>query len=74
MTELVELKPPAVCHRLEVTDADWEGVDRDDLVRMLFLLHLIREFESKLLDFSREQLVHGPVHSSIGQEAVAAAV
>ncbi|MBM3190640.1 MAG: MFS transporter, partial [Chloroflexi bacterium] len=49
-------------------------MDRDDLVCMLFLLHLIREFESKLLDFSREQLVHGPVHSSIGQEAVAAAV
>ena len=37
----------------------------------LFLLKVIREFETALLAFDDQQLVHGPVHSSIGQEAVA---
>jgi len=40
---------------------------------MLFLLHLIRAFENTLLDLKDENLVHGPVHISIGQEANAAA-
>ena len=74
MSELIPLQAPASCHCLQVTEEDWLSIDRDDLVRMLFLLHLIREFEIKVLDYSRDQLVHGPVHSSIGQEAVAAAV
>lgn len=35
----------------------------------LFMLHVIRQFERWLLDHA--DLVHGPLHSSIGQEAVA---
>ena len=36
----------------------------------LFMIHTIRYFERWLLDHA--ELVHGPLHSSIGQEAVAA--
>ena len=37
---------------------------------LLFMIHTIRQFERWLLDHA--ELVHGPLHSSIGQEAVAA--
>jgi len=45
MPKLVEQQPPAICRRLETTDADVQAIDRADLVRMLFLLHMIRAFE-----------------------------
>ena len=45
------------------------GVDERDEAVALFQLATIRHFEQWLLD--NEELVHGPVHSSIGQEAVA---
>lgn len=35
---------------------------------MLGQLHLIRAFEERVLDLAGEGLVHGPAHSSIGQE------
>ena len=74
MSQLIDVQPPATCRRLQVSDDDARVVGRDDCVRMLFMLHVVRKFEIKVLDYSRDQLVHGPVHSSIGQEAVAAAV
>ena len=40
-----------------------------DAARLLFELEVIRRSEEWLLE--HEALVHGPVHSSIGQEAVA---
>jgi len=45
-----------------------------DLIGMLFHLYTIRAFEVELLKLKDEELIHGPVHASIGQEAVAAAV
>jgi 2-oxoisovalerate dehydrogenase E1 component len=74
MTKLIEIPAPAACYRLEVYDEDLAEIANGDLVRMLALLHLIREFELKLLEFKDADLIHGPVHASIGQEAVAAAV
>ena len=74
MSKLIELAPPAVCRKLETSDADLQAIDRDDLVHMLLLLYLVREFEAKVLELKDADLVHGPVHASIGQEAVAAAV
>ena len=74
MSKLIQQNAPAVCNRLEVSDADLGTIDRVDLVRMLFLLHLIREFEGVVLELKDVDLIHGPVHASIGQEAVAAAV
>ena len=74
MTQLIEQKAPAVCHAMRVFEEDYRAVGKDDLARMLALLYLIREFETTLLDLKDENLIHGPVHTSIGQEAVAAGV
>ena len=41
---------------------------------MLQLMHLIRRFEESVLDLKEADLVHGPAHTSVGQEAVAAGV
>ena len=43
-----------------------------DLVRMAALVYLVRAFEEKVLDLKEADLVHGPAHTSVGQEAVAA--
>lgn len=40
--------------------------------KILFTILLIREFEEALLDLQDQGLVHGPLHTSIGQEAIAA--
>lgn len=49
--------------------ADTEGLEPSTAQQMLYQLYLIRAMEQWLVD--HEGLVHGPVHSSIGQEAVA---
>jgi 2-oxoisovalerate dehydrogenase E1 component len=54
--------------RFEPTDADWETDNPTALVRMLEQLHVIRIFEEKVLQLKGEQILHGPAHSSIGQE------
>ena len=54
--------------RFEPTDADWESDNPTALVRMLEQLHIIRIFEEKVLQLKGEQILHGPAHSSIGQE------
>ena len=46
-------------------------IPADLRIRMLFELFLIREFETRLLELKDAGLVHGPVHSSIGQEGSA---
>ena len=74
MSKRIKQKAPAVCHELQVSDEDIATIDPGDLVRMLLLMHLIRAFETTVLEFKDLDLVHGPVHASIGQEAVAAAV
>ena len=74
MTNRFNVNAPAQCTRLQTTEADLAAADKDDLVRMLGLLCLIREFETRLLELKDADLVHGPVHASIGQEAVAAGV
>ncbi|MEU5397740.1 thiamine pyrophosphate-dependent enzyme [Streptomyces sp. NPDC005963] len=50
------------------TQADWGKADPDLLRGMFAQLHLIRAFEETVLDLAGEGLVHGPAHSSIGQE------
>ncbi len=73
MSKLIRQKVPAVCSRLDVSQKDLLGIDKNDLIQMLFLLHLVREFESSVLDLKDEGLINGPAHVSIGQEAIAAA-
>ncbi len=53
---------------LTTTAADWKKADPALLATMLGQLHLIRAFEERVLDLAGEGLVHGPAHSSIGQE------
>ncbi len=53
---------------LTTTDQDWKAADPELLGGMLAELHLIRAFEETVLELAGEGLVHGPAHSSIGQE------
>jgi 2-oxoisovalerate dehydrogenase E1 component len=50
------------------TPQDWDDADPALLATMLGQLHLIRAFEETVLELAGAGLVHGPAHSSIGQE------
>lgn len=54
---------------VEPTAEEWASTPRDALGRALLVLVTIRLVEKWLVD--HVDLVHGPLHSSIGQEAVA---
>src|SRR5580693_5776968 len=62
------LHPSADWNELTTTAADWKAADPALLAAMLGELHLIRAFEETVLELAGEGLVHGPAHSSIGQE------
>ena len=68
MPELQRLDPAQPWVRLSTTADDWEAADPQLLATMLGELHLIRAFEETVLELAAEGLVHGPAHSSIGQE------
>ena len=53
---------------LSTTAADYKKADPKLLATMLGQMHLIRAFEESVLELAGEGLVHGPAHSSIGQE------
>ncbi|THF64978.1 MFS transporter [Pseudothauera nasutitermitis] len=50
------------------TPHDWKKLGAAELLRMLYYQHLIRAFEEAVLNLEKLGLVHGPAHSSIGQE------
>ncbi|MFM0094617.1 thiamine pyrophosphate-dependent enzyme [Paraburkholderia nemoris] len=68
MSERSLLHPTAEWVELRATDDDWARADPALLGTMLSHLHLIRGFEEAVLELAAEGLVHGPAHSSIGQE------
>ncbi len=68
MSDHRELEPAAPWVELVVTDADWDAADPALLTGMFSQLVLIRCFEEYVLDLATAGLVHGPAHSSIGQE------
>jgi len=68
MTEHVALTPSQPWVELRTTAEDWKAADPQLLATMLGQLHLIRAFEEAVLELAGEGLVHGPAHSSIGQE------
>lgn len=72
MSRLTKQKPAGTCHQLTVSTEDLKNTPEDRLRCILFLLYLVREFETAVLDLSDQGLVHGPAHVSVGQEAVAA--
>lgn len=49
----------------------WQEQTPAQLMWGYFCLEIIRQFEQRLLEQEITELVHGPIHSSIGQEAVA---
>jgi 2-oxoisovalerate dehydrogenase E1 component len=68
MPDVTALTAAAPWVELRSTEADWNAVAGGELERMLTSLHLIRAFEEEVLLLAGEGLVHGPAHSSIGQE------
>ncbi len=53
---------------LTVDDSDWTAADPDLLLQMLGQAQWIRSFEEYVLELAGQGLVHGPAHSSVGQE------
>lgn len=76
MATYTPLEPAQPWIQVQATQEDWESADPALLATMLGQLHLIRAFEETVLELAGEGLVHGPAHSSIGQEggAVGSAV
>jgi len=68
MPKRVALLPASEWVELSTTEKDWKQADPVLLKTMLSQLHLIRAFEETVLELAGEGLVHGPAHSSIGQE------
>jgi 2-oxoisovalerate dehydrogenase E1 component len=68
MSKRQKLGPSAPWVQLTTTTADWDRADPTLLTKMLGQLVLIRTFEQSVLDLAGSGLVHGPAHSSIGQE------
>ena len=68
MPERTQLETGVEWVELSTTPADWKAADPALLGTMLTELHLIRAFEETVLELAAEGLVHGPAHSSIGQE------
>jgi 2-oxoisovalerate dehydrogenase E1 component len=68
VSEKKDLTPAAPWVELTTTDSDWDDVAPADLRRMFVQTLWIRVFEEYVLQLAGEGLVHGPAHSSIGQE------
>jgi len=67
----VKLKTSVPWEEIHATEEDWLQADARTMVRVLYNLNLIRAFEEAVLELAGENLVHGPAHSSIGQEGAA---
>ena len=68
MSNQINLHPESPWIELQSTQEDWNQADAGLLESMLTQLHIIRAFEESVLELAGEGLVHGPAHSSIGQE------
>ena len=73
MSQLISLEPSATWAQLSSVAEDWRQADPARLQTLLVSMHIIRAFEEKVLELAALGLVHGPAHSSIGQEGAAAA-
>ncbi|WP_343653218.1 thiamine pyrophosphate-dependent enzyme [Herbaspirillum sp.] len=72
MSDHLALAPAAPWVELRTTDADWSAADPALLGTLLAHMHIIRAFEEAVLELAMDGLVHGPAHSSVGQEGGAA--
>jgi len=60
-------------YKWESEKIDIKSIDKKLLARILFDVIVINEFETAVLKLKNDDCVWGPVHTSIGQEAIAAA-
>jgi 2-oxoisovalerate dehydrogenase E1 component len=63
-----KLAPASPWVEVSVGTSDWDAADPDLLLGMLGQTLWIRVFEEYVLELAGEGLIHGPAHSSIGQE------
>jgi 2-oxoisovalerate dehydrogenase E1 component len=68
MAKKKQLTPASPWVELATTNADWDSASAADLRLMLVQTMWIRVFEEYVLQLAADGLVHGPAHSSIGQE------
>ena len=68
MPKVIPLEPACSWVELSSTDEDWDEVSPELLKTMLVQLYLVRAFEEEVLTLAGQGLIHGPAHSSIGQE------
>ena len=68
MTSHLDLTPAQPWVEITTQESDWASANPQTLENMLGQLHLIRAFEEAVLQLASEGLVHGPAHSSVGQE------
>jgi 2-oxoisovalerate dehydrogenase E1 component len=71
MSTHTALEPSSPWVEVTATTEDWDAAEPDVLLNMFSQLTLIRAFEEFVLTLAGEGLVHGPAHSSIGQEGAA---
>ncbi len=68
MPEHHPLVPASPWVEVVATEADWDAADPALLRTIYAQLVWIRTFEQYVLDLAANGLIHGPAHSSIGQE------
>src|SRR6478609_8015918 len=68
MTEHNRLEVAAPWVEVVATTDDWDAAGPELLTNMFSQLVLVRAFEEFVLELAAEGLIHGPAHSSIGQE------
>lgn len=68
MANFIDLIHDSKWQEVQSTPEDWKKAGREALRDILFKLHLVREFEAAVLQCEGLGLIHGPAHSSIGQE------
>lgn len=68
MPDVKTLTPMAEWVEITATDEDWSRLGRDEALKMHKHLHYVRAFEEMVLEMDGQGLIHGPAHSSIGQE------
>ena len=68
MPEHRRLDPAAPWVEVVATRDDWDAADPDLLRTIHAQLVWVRTFEEYVLELAGTGLVHGPAHSSIGQE------
>ena len=71
MPEHKSLSPHAPWVEVTTTPEDWDSADPGLLTSMFSQMVLIRSFEKYVLELAGAGLIHGPAHSSIGQEGAA---